>query len=400
VFKSFGIYLTVLLFSPTTWSQIDIKWSEGEHLELGIEGALLACKALGLSLEECPSQRILRADKKFTFQYGEVMTSADYYNNPEEFFTDKSSNIVKIMKCAYNQKSHQAAQRKSEIDYTSCNSTGVFGMPGYLEVVSQNYNHFGWNNMVAYIEFHGQALRVAKKSYDIKTSNPILSRQLLNKAMVLNGYADHYLTDAFASGHIRIPRIQIKDWATKSLPGALKSARGDLLSMFLHNFESINLRSGKEEGFRVQNSRGDVWRTRGDGSLNLLATEKDLTLVLPRQAVAESFKDILIAANFGDLPEGVYQASQFVPFQSDIPLITKLSPEHQKVKRQGDVAWLIFSSAPMSDKFLFFKSDFARMLDGLSGIFIKFRQDIAREQFEKSELKRRLPEKYLQAISM
>ncbi len=395
--KQLSISLMVFLSASITWSRVETKWSEGEHLELGIEGSLLACASLGISAEKCPNKRIIRADKKFSFQYGEILTSADYYNNPSEFFADNKSRIVRVIRCAYMQKSHHALQRKVETEYPSCNATGVFGVPGYLEVVSQNYSHFGWNNMVAYVEFHGQALQMAKNSYDVKTSNPILSHQLLNKALIYNGYADHYLTDAFASGHIRVPRIQIKDWSKRELPGALKSSRGDLLAMFLHNFESLNLRTRKEDGLRVQNSRGDVWLTRADGNLNLLATKNDPTVLLPRHAVAESFKDILIAAEYGDLPQGVYQAAQFVPFQSDLPLVDKLSPNHQNVKRQNDVTRLVFSSAPMSEKFFFFKSDFTRMLDSLSGIFIKFRQDVAREQFENSELRQRLPEKYLQA---
>jgi len=275
--------------------------------------------------------------------------------------------------------------------------TALFVIPGYLEVVSQNQNHFGWNNMVAYVEIHGQALQFAKKSNEKKTSDPTLSKRLLHKALIYNAFADHYLTDAFASGHIRVPRVQINEWAIHSLGGLLKSKRGDLLSIYLHNFESADLRTGREMGFQVKNSRGDFWSTRNDGHLNLLADDKDLALVLPRLAIAESFKDILIAAEYGDLPEGIYQATEFAPFQNDMSLVDKLSPQHQKVQRQRDVASLLLSSVPLYQKFLFYKSDFTRMLDSLAQIFIKFRQDVAREQKLKPELRQRLPEKYIQA---
>lgn len=386
------------MYSSIGWSQqLDAKWSEGEHLELGLDASNIACKSLGINPEKCPSRRVHREDRRYTFQYGEVLTSADYYHNPDDFYSDKKSHVAKIIKCAYKQKATHPSQRDSEVDYPSCNTTGIFGMPGYLEVVSQNYKHFGWNNMVAYVEYHGRALALAKSAHEVKATNPTLSRQLLNRALIYNGYADHYLTDAFASGHIRVPRIQIKDWAKEKLPGTLRSNRGDLLSMFLHNFESVNPRTKKEEGLRVRNSRGDIWMTRGDGHLNLHATDNDPAILMPKLAVVESLKDILVAAEYGDLPEGVYQATQFVPFQNDMPLVEKLSPEHQKVKRQSDVAWLLFSSTPMAERLIFIKSDFTKMLDHLSSIFISFRRDVARDQFEKSELKRRLPEKYLQA---
>jgi len=394
----FGFALLAFLFTSTSWSnQAGIKWSEGEHLELGIEGSLLACKSLGIPKEKCPNQHILRNDKEFSFQYGEILTSADYYNSPEDFAKDTNSGIAKIIKCAYKQKSKHSQQREEDIDYPSCDATGIFSIPGYLEVLTQNYNHFAWNNMVAYVDYHTKALEFAKKSFEIKESNSSLSRSLLNKALIFNGYADHYLTDAFASGHIRVPRIQIKEWARRELPGAFKASRGDLLSMFLHNTESMNLRTRKEEGLQVMNSRGDVWVTRGDGHLNLFATDEDPAVLLPRFAVAESFKEILVAATSGELPNGVYAATHYVPFQNDMPLIDKLSPHHQQVKKNSDIAWLLFFSAPISEKLLFVKSDFSRMLDGLASIFIDFRHDISQAQTENPELQKRLPNKYLQA---
>lgn len=395
--RCFFTYATTLLFSGSVWAQADVRWTEGEHLELGMDGSYLACQMLGISKNQCPNQRILRADKKMQFQYGEIVTSADFYYTPGEFYADTTSNISKIVKCAYRQKLFHAAQKKHEIDYPSCEMTALFAIPGFLEVVSQNQNHFGWNNMATYVELHGQALQFAKKSNEMRVSDPVQSKRFFHKALIYNAFADHYLTDGFASGHIRVPRLQIKEWAFRGLSGLLKSKRGDLLTMYLHNFESTDLHTGREMGFQVRNSRGDFWSTRGDGHLNLFADDNDISLVLPRLAVAESFKDILIAAEYGDLPEGIYQATEFVPFQNDQPLIDKLSPQHQKVKQRSDVASLLFSSVPLYQKFLLYKSDFTRMLDSLSQIFIKFRQDVAREEKLRPELRKRLPEKYIQA---
>ncbi|WP_413289380.1 hypothetical protein [Bdellovibrio sp. HCB337] len=398
MFKRLVIQTLIFIGVATpAFAQLQAKWSEGEHLELGLEGSVLACKSLGIPVDKCPSRNVLREDKKYTFQYGEVVTAADYYNNPVEFFTDKKSNIANVIKCAYKQKSAHEDQRNSEIEYPDCNSTGIFGVPGYLEVLSQNYDHFGWNNMVAYVEYHTQALRLAKQAYDLRSTNLVSAKQLFNKAMVFNAFADHYLTDAFASGHIRVPRIQIKRWAKDNLEGPLPLQRGDLLTMFLHNIESRNLRTKKEEGLKVLNSRGDAWVTRGDGNLNLFATDSDLAIIMPKTALAESFKDILIAWEYGDLPEGVFQATQYVPFQNDMPLVEKLSPEYQRVKRQKDVTNLINSGLSMFDKVLFNRGDFNSLLDDLSSIFIQFRRDVAREHAEKADLRKRLPEKYLQS---
>jgi hypothetical protein len=394
------VSLTLLFFvvSPAFALPLQVRWSEGEHLELGLDGSIMACKALGLSFDNCPNHSILRGDKALSFQYGEVVTSVDYYNNPEEFINDKNLDIGKTIKCAYKQKAVHPDQRKRDVDYPSCYPPGIFSVPGYLEAISTNYTHFGWNSMVAYVDYHTQALQMAKKGFDLKSTNMIEAKQLMNKALIYNAYADHYLTDAFASGHIRVPRIQIKQWAKDKLPGVLGASRGDLLTMFLHNAESRNLRTKKEEGLKVKNSRGDIWVTRGDGNMNLLAKDLDPAIEMPKMALAESFKDIVVAWEFGDLPVGVFQATQYVPFQNDMPLIEKLSPEYQKVKRQEDVTKLLFSSLSVFEKLLFNKSDFNSMMDELSNIFIKFRRDVAKEQGENSELKKRLPEKYLQAF--
>jgi len=394
----FILMLSTIFFKGTpAFAQLEVKWSGGEHLELGLEGVLLACESLDIPQDRCPGQTIARADKKFSFKYGEILTSADYYNTPEEFYKDKKSNIVRAIKCAYKQKNSHLAQRNGEAEASDCRSTGIWSLPGYLEVVSQNYAHFGWNNMVAYVNYHGKALLLAQRGHELKATQPATARDLFNKALVYNAFADHYLTDAFASGHIRVPRIQIKRWAKDQFFGVFRASRGDLLTMYLHNIESQNLHTKKEQGLRVRNSLGDIWLTRGDGNLNLYATDSDPTVVLPKTALAESFKDVLIAWSSGEVPTGIYEATLYVPFQDDMPLLEKLSPGYQKVRRQKDVTKLIFSNLSIFERLIFNKSDFNGMLDNLERIFHQFRRDVAHEQEENPQLKNRLPEKYLQA---
>lgn len=390
------LFSAIHLHSQAALAQ-SVKWSEGEHLELGIEASKQACKDLGFTEENCPNKQIFRQFKNISFQYGELITAADYYMSPDDFYRDPKTNITKIIKCAYKQKKFHQAQRKDDVNYPSCDMTGFFSMPGYLEVVSRNYNHFGWNNMQAYVDYHTKALQIAKQSFTQKEINPELSQQLLHKAIIFNAFADHYLSDAFASGHVRVPRIQIKEWAKDHLKGLFKSSRGDFLSMTLHNFESVNPRTGLEVGMRVQNAKGDIWMTRGDNKLNLYSNIKDPTVLLPKRAIEESFKDILIAAEYGDLPQGVYQASLFVPFQYDTPLQEKLSPNYHQVRKQQDVVNLFFLSTPMMQRFFFSKSDFAEMIDSLSQIFNKFRIDVANDIFLNADLKQKLPRKYIDA---
>ncbi|MNK07471.1 hypothetical protein D3C87_253850 [compost metagenome] len=390
------IFVTFIAATSNSLAQ-SVRWSEGEHLELGTEGLLWACKSLQIPASECPGRKISRNDRKFQYHYGEVLTAADYYNNPKEFFTDRKYMLPRVLKCAYKQKARHASQQYSDVKYPECNSVGLAGLRDYIYVVSHNYNHFGWNNMISYVEIHGRALDFALQAHRLAKTDPVQSKKLLNLALGYNAFADHYLTDAFASGHIRIPRLQIKSWADGKLPGLFGATRGDLLTMYLHDFESLNLRTRKEEGLKVQNSRGDRWETRGDGNLFLLVAPNDPGILLPKLAVAESVREVLLAWKFGETPDGIYAATEYVPFSRDLSLVEKLSPRYQHVKRNQDVAQLILFSVPIFDRLLFSTRDFTKMLDQLSSIFRTFQRDIARAQRDQPELHKRLPARYLQA---
>ncbi len=377
----------------------DIRWSEGEHLELGEQAAKRACADLGLQGKDCPVNSLIpRGDGKVSFHYGELVTSADYYNNPKEMFNDRRLGIGKIIACAHKQKHvHHDQDDSDEVDYPSCNIPGIIAMPTYLETVTNNYDHFGWNNMKAYVKYHSLALKKAQEAYN-QRHNQHTSKNLLNHALIYNAYADHYLTDAFASGHNRVPRIQIKKWAEKNLFGFFKSLRGDLLTWLLHDRESLDLRSNKDVGFLVENALGMEWKTRGDTHLHKAHTPEDPARELPTQAITHSLKEVLVTWQTGHIPEGVYPATLFVPFHKGIPMTEKFSPAHQQMsKKQFFKAF--YSNVPFVERLLYRKADLEDMFQALPGIFVQFRRDIRKDIETQSELKERLPPEYLKAYS-
>lgn len=392
--------LVATIFAPTVelahGHELDTKWSEGEHLELGETGSKLACVDLGLKGSDCPIERILRKDARLTFRYGEVLASADFYNTAEEMDADEETGIGKVIRCAHRQLAKHPVHRPEEDRYDGCEVNGFFNLRGYLEVVSHNYDHFGWNNMKAYVAYHRQALEQARLAFLKRKSNPSLSRRHLNRALIFNAYADHYLTDAFAAGHIRLPRIQIKKWARESLSGIFKETRGDGLAMILHDSEGRNLKTGVEKGLRVKNSSGDVWVTRGDQYLHIDSNSNDPTYVQPLTAVRESVKEVLIAWRTGDLPSGVYQATWHVPFVHDVSLVEKLTPKYQSMK-QEDIISALYSALSFFPRLLFPRSDYEHMLKHLPEIFAIFRQDVAQDLANLPELSQRLPGEYLEA---
>lgn len=67
------------------------------------------------------------------------------------------------------------------------------GHPDYLGLAEINWDHFGNDAHMSYVIGHYVALEVAKKGD-------------LLYAYAMNAFADHFLEDSFAAGHIRTPR--------------------------------------------------------------------------------------------------------------------------------------------------------------------------------------------------
>ena len=159
-----------------------------------------------------------------TLRYGEVIALAgDYFETPEDLHDELTPAIA-------------AAIRK-----VTPSSTGTFmltthrGWFDYLELANRNQVHFAPRSWVAYARQHGQALKYAlDRSYE--------------DALFANAFADHYLSDSFASGHLRVPR------------DALVGIGGARPSRAMHNEENVN-------GLWVQDLSGNVWRAYGDDKL-------------------------------------------------------------------------------------------------------------------------------------
>jgi len=76
--------------------------------------------------------------------------------------------------------------------------TKILGSPGldYIELAKMNYDHFGANARLAYNAGHALALAEASGG----------TIECLEQAYAINAFADHFLEDSFASGHMRVPR--------------------------------------------------------------------------------------------------------------------------------------------------------------------------------------------------
>lgn len=122
--------------------------------------------------------------------------------------------------------------------------TPLFPLGRYLKLAADNADHFGEWALSAYIAGHTAALQQAVIAHQSGTD------QALELAYAMNAFADHFLTDLFSSGHVRVPRKQLAAVVTPS-------DLGSLITRFMHDEDS-------KYGLNVRNAQGDQWHAYGD----------------------------------------------------------------------------------------------------------------------------------------
>lgn len=141
----------------------------------------------------------------------------------------------------------------------------------------------------------------------------------------MNAFADHYLTDLFSSGHLRVPR---KAMAAAVTPSDL----GSLITRFMHDEDS-------KFGLKVRNGHGEQWRAFGDKRY-FDATDADNRNQV-NQAVQDSADEVYAAYSSGNVPT-TFNALQRLPDLSFVMnLANNFSPlfrvQGNKVLRRKDV---------------------------------------------------------------
>jgi hypothetical protein len=167
--------------------------------------------------------------------YGEVVALAgDYYGSPEELTDELTPAVAEAIR---------GVTPQDEGTFLLNTHRGWFD---YAMLANKNQDHFAPRSWARYAHHHKEALTLALINRD------------LDAALVRNAFADHFLSDAFASGHLRVPRD-----ALVGLPGALPTRK-------MHDEENVY-------GLWVQTASGFVWRAYGDDHLGTNPVHLTLT---------------------------------------------------------------------------------------------------------------------------
>ncbi|WP_141734120.1 hypothetical protein [Oligoflexus tunisiensis] len=397
------ITLLMLGCAPQPSAESTLDFNSGEHVILGDLGYRTACDTAG----SC-APRIVRADGQMSFTYGELVAfSGDFYATPEDIYLEK---VEPLWKWHRNDPHDVKKLFQKEVEtienflhghsdeaYPDFSLAFAWNYPDYLSLVLANESHFGFYNMLAYVKYHSRALALALQAHDHAATNPVRARTLFTQALFVNGFADHFLTDGFAAGHVRAPRAQILKWAGFV---QLNERAAGTLAKVIHDSDG-EVRESGEHGLNVRNARGDRWLTRCDAQLFWENSLVDPAIQLPAQAVAASVREILDAYEHGTTIAGVFAATELVPFPAagERPLIEILPAD------MPDAAYdAIIRQMPFYMQIKVFsgvdKNVLKQLTAALPGIMQDFRRDVEVAIDQHPELSQRLPQAYQDAYRL
>ena len=147
-----------------------------------------------------------------------------------------------------------------------------------------NSDHFFTHAWEAYRIGHAYAVSVAHQAG--KQADKLKSFEQLKLAYALDAFAIHFLTDLFASGHIRNQRGQLETFLISQLRFSEEKAKAlaGILTGAQHEKDG-------HEGLNVVNKKGEEWRAYGDGSFFGPKNEenKKRSIAAVQQSVDEIF---------------------------------------------------------------------------------------------------------------
>lgn len=379
----------------------------GEHLWVGNEGAERATKRLNFG----SFGPFKRKKAKEALTYGEIVAfSGDFYESPGDLFNEQPSplhwfwepNDLDGLRNAFQREltwiNQPSAQRRTA--YPDENLVLWWNAKQYAELALRNNSHFGWHNALEYIKWHEAALELAVRARQ-ETSREAKSL-LWREAVYTNGFADHFLTDGFAAGHVRTPAAQIRRWAEGQ--GMNEKLAGALVKVIHDQDGHVNELHGKvdhsthAEGLHVVNARGEAWHARCDGQLFLTGT-KDPGIEQAVEAVAASLAELLDAYEGRPVVQGVFAATERIawPHSDEQPLLMKFPADLSRERAEAlydSIRWYVrlpTISAGIRPEHI--QACFA----ALPALMQEFRGEVAAKSVESPAVLRRLAPKLVEA---
>ena len=183
----------------------------------------------------------------------------------------------------------------------------------YTYLAKTNFDHFGEDALTCYKAGHALAQITA-----INAKNSFNPHAELMKAYAINAFADHFLTDLFAAGHIRTPRRKLFESAT---------------SYFEEIFAGLCAKAMHDEdnkfGLWVENNKGDKWVAYGDARYRDWCNAANR--IIMKAALQQSMHEVYEAFGTGSkIPDDKSKVLDYLPKIIQEINIKELSAGHCK----------------------------------------------------------------------
>ena len=132
---------------------------------------------------------------------GDLNAFGDFYEDAQQILTAPREEVAELLDAIKAERAgllgQGEANRRYE-DITRKYRTDT-GRKTYIQLADANGPHFTPTNREAWLTQHDQALRIARNAAYAKDSS---KPALFNRAVLFDSFAAHFLTDAFAAGHL------------------------------------------------------------------------------------------------------------------------------------------------------------------------------------------------------
>jgi hypothetical protein len=271
--------------------------------------------------------------------YGEIIAMGDFFESPDDMHKASATELQGIVDLIRKDATAPGVAVKTEEWQRATGGR-------YVKLAEKNAAHFSPSNP-AILSGTGTSTENNKSRWEALHSEAI-TKALQGKrdeALETNAFADHFLTDAFASGHLinkpdvmEKARKEIAAGGTKFFDDVAKTVWADQpTANFVSQFETVEFKgvifrpninsadrfskllkgiNDKEpdvlansiarvvhdvlnvSGVEVTNAKGDTWTLQGDGKLNAKSLE------IGKKAVARSRQNIIDVLNTPDVISG------------------------------------------------------------------------------------------------
>jgi len=256
-----------------------------------------------------PDARVLTLKNGLVVTYGELNTMGDYMPNPDAFDSGDVKVILPILQMVRQQGFNRitdllGATRQEFVgdpmgggamvdvpDYQ--NFKGAIGPDGetgtmadvqevralndntknlgtnqYQSLVARNACHFAPNSWSRWEEFHNQARDMALQGFTKK------DQEMIRKAWIINGYADHFLQDSFAAGHL-INKTLIMQWFVEWVKDYNSKTKKWERNIHLDNADKVeHMTTGEQPGLAGRNLYGKAWTPGSAGTTDPQTAEE------------------------------------------------------------------------------------------------------------------------------